>query len=261
MPKAVVTDGYTLDEHIPLYLRDMFYKSSYPEYTYATTNGYDPYGFSTEGLVLYLPLWALKDSPFKSVDAYGHTCTPSGTTIYWTPPGWSFGGANEKGTIPNHASLNFGTGECSFEYWGKCDALNVGGAHNHILGKLLSGTTYDGYSMGLDDDGYAKFQWRSGTVNYESLGNVDLTGVWHHHVGFRNAVGIYNYINGVLVGSNLNAGVQGDVDNAELLTIAQERSGATAENWDGLIGEIRIYNRALSTGEITHNYNCTKFRY
>ena len=45
MPKAVVTNGSSIDQYIPQHLRHMFYKSSYPQYTYNTTNGIGPYDF------------------------------------------------------------------------------------------------------------------------------------------------------------------------------------------------------------------------
>ena len=38
-------------------------------------------------------------------------------------------------------------------------------------------------------------------------------------------------------------------------------SRGTAELWNGLIDEVRIYNRALTPLEIQHNYLATKWRY
>lgn len=97
----VLNDGRHIDRYIPRDLRGMFYRNPHPENKYRVVDGYDPYGFSTNGLVLYLPLWALKGASFKSVDVNKYTCTPSGTTIFWTPTGWSLAGVDEIVTIGN----------------------------------------------------------------------------------------------------------------------------------------------------------------
>lgn len=110
--RTPVVDGQSIEQFIPANLRHMFYQHPMPEYKYAIRNGYGPYGFSTNGLVLYLPLWALKDSSFKSVDANRFTCTPSGTTIFWTPTGWDLAGVNEIITIGN-----IGTAIKTLEFW------------------------------------------------------------------------------------------------------------------------------------------------
>lgn len=107
-----VADGQHIDQFIPRDLRGMFYRNPHPENKYRVVDGKDPYGFSTKGLVLYLPLWALKGSSFKSVDAYKHTCTPSGTTKFWTPTGWDLAGGDEMITIGN-----IGTSIKTLEFW------------------------------------------------------------------------------------------------------------------------------------------------
>ena len=52
--------------------------------------------------------------------------------------------------------------------------------------------------------------------------------------------------------------VSGDIDtSADDLNIG----GQAGAFLPGIIGEIRIYNRALTPGEIQHNYLATKWRY
>ena len=152
MPKAVVTDGYTVDEYIPRHLREFFYKSSYPQYTYTTTNGYTPYDFSTNGLVLYLPLWALDGSPFKSVDAYRHVC--SATNALWRPNGRDFNGINAYLVTPALAPLQFGTGDFTISVWVNLDT--VGGiAQNIVRLSYNTGVVNDYRSAGFFEQGGA----------------------------------------------------------------------------------------------------------
>ncbi len=88
--RTPVIDGRSIEQFIPAHLRGMFYKHPMPQYKYAIHDGYDPYGFSTEGLVLYLPLWALEGDSIKSVDARKHTCPITGAL--WKPYGRAFDG-------------------------------------------------------------------------------------------------------------------------------------------------------------------------
>ena len=44
-------------------------------------------------------------------------------------------------------------------------------------------------------------------------------------------------------------------------TMVRGEVGAVLEGFDGLIGEVRIYKRALTPLEVQHNYLATKGRY
>src|SRR3990167_8107213 len=54
---------------------------------------------------------------FLSDDAYGHLCTRTGAL--WTPQGYSFDGVDDKITIPDHSSLQFGIGNFTISIWAK----------------------------------------------------------------------------------------------------------------------------------------------
>ncbi|KKK51356.1 hypothetical protein LCGC14_3115780, partial [marine sediment metagenome] len=117
--RPTIIDGRSVDQFIPSHLREMFYNNPIPQYKYATHDGYDPYGFSTDELVLYLPLWALKGSTFKSVDAYEHVNTVAGAL--WKPNGRDFDGSDDMVTIPNAVSTELGGASgATFLFWIKC---------------------------------------------------------------------------------------------------------------------------------------------
>ena len=48
--------------------------------------------------------------------------------------------------------------------------------------------------------------------------------------------------------------------NTQNLIIGARDTGSV-QNWGGLIGEARIYHRALTLPEVQHNYLATKWRY
>jgi hypothetical protein len=64
------------------------------------------------------------------------------------------------------------------------------------------------------------------------------------------------YINGVLVSGPTPKSWNTVANNAQ---IGRQTSGI--EYWNGNIGQVSIYNRALSAAEILQNYNATKGRF
>ena len=70
------------------------------------------------GCVLYLPLWnpACWGATFKSIDPFGHVCTRTGGVM--DGDGFTADG-NDLITVPDHASLNMGTGDFALLSWFK----------------------------------------------------------------------------------------------------------------------------------------------
>lgn len=269
MPKAVVTDGYTLDEYIPLYLRDMFYKSSYPEYIYNTTNGYGPYDFSTKGLVLYAPLWALKDSPFKSVDAYQHTCTVVGAL--WRPNGRWFDKIDDVISIPAHSSIDtiFDSG-ATIMVW-----LNTGSDGEGDAGIVLDKVTIVGWYLQVreQDDSKVKIRfvhffdgndghWTT-TATEVTVNTWTLVAVTYDNGATTNNPTIYINTTAKTVGDGLTetttpTGTRED-DDDHILRIGN--NAATTRTFDGTVGDVWLYDRVLTAAEISHIYNATSWRY
>lgn len=256
--KAVVTDGYTLDEHIPLYLRDFFYKSSYPEHTYNTTNGYTPYDFSTNGLVLYLPLWALKGSPFKSVDAYQHTLTVSGAS--WRPDGYYLDGNDY--IYETVADFRSADSAGTMLVWFKTSATGT------LVASADEGTAAEHYMVFLVIAGAAlRIDQKNGVGLDSILGDVDVAdGEWHLGAvtsdGTTYALYTDAAVNGLSVSSGANTGDWfADTDNRDNITVGALKYSSIATYLTGSIGEVWIYSRALSAAEVLHNYNTTAWRY
>ncbi|KKN62196.1 hypothetical protein LCGC14_0514750 [marine sediment metagenome] len=268
MPKAVVTDGYTVDEYIPSYLRDFFYKSSYPDYTYTTTDGRGPYDFSTNGLVFYAPLFALKDSPFKSVDAYEHTCTPVVGAL-WQPDGRAFDGNDSIDTTPvltnALASLTIGT----IGVWVKVpDAtpapaeaiITFGDTDGNEYLRLLI-TTAGKFGCNTAIAGVAS--WSLDTNNAVFSDNV-----WAYAELIHDGISASARINGVAVDQTLtdHNGLTAwfsDLTGLDNSFIGKSSfdNNANRSHLTGTIGEVIIHNRALPTAEGLHNYNITAWRY
>jgi len=269
MPKAVVTDGYTLDEHMPLYLRDRFYKSVYPEQSYHTTDGYGPYDFSTKGLVMYLPLWALgpsEDRTFKTVDAYKHSGRIIGAL--WTP---STGRWFDK--IDDFVEVTTSTAtQDIFDGGGTVLAwINPASDGEGDLGRIFDKSAANaGWNFRVLGDDASKVQlaiyyyWSGDNVYWHTTATEVTLNTWSL-VGFSYDANLTTnrpllYVNGVLVAfdEEVPTGTR-DSDAARDLIVGN--AAGRGETFDGYIGEAWLYNRILPAAELLHMTKIGLWRY
>jgi len=203
-------------------------------------------------LVLYLPLHRLDGASFMSKDAYGHLCTVTGAL--WTPRGRSFDGSDDYIDCGNKGSLEI-TGAITIELW-----LNPPSAFtkNETLVSKVTGGTQDINLYYYHAGGYFIFVING--VWCLRLAATELTyGAWNHLV-FTIIDGTTNnhaFLNGIDKATNQNAPTM--TSGTSTLYIGSYIG--TGEFFTGLIGEVRIYRRALTPLEAQHNYLATKWRY
>ena len=106
----------------------------------------------------------------------------------------------------------------------------------------------------------SRFIFYVGTVTKIAISpnNSAPFGSWAHVVGIFNGVNALIYVNKVLTTGTATAGPI-DAHSADDLLIGDRADSSYCFN--GLTGEARIYNRALSAVEILHSYQSTKGRY
>jgi len=253
----VRTNGVSVKDFAPHVFTDretgLYMPGDEPLYKPQVSNGYSPYDFPVNGLVLYLPLWALKGSPIKSVDAYRHVCTVTGAL--WRPNGRLFGAGVDVINLGNPAVLSLGS-TWTIQAWFKSTDKSGG------QGALITKDDIDKrdfYAI-LGSDGLFNFAHYIGTVRQRMFSTVEVDDDVWHNVAFTND-GTHLYINtdgtvdtGADLGGNTDAlGADFCVGNWAL-NIATNAFG-------GAIGEVTVYNRALYVAETTYNRNTTKWRY
>ncbi len=191
-------------------------------------------------LILYLPLWLKDGKSFTSEDAYGRLCTVTGAT-------WGITGRNFNGTSDQIVTNFNQTGNrYSAVSWVKPSSLvgdrRIAFALN-FGGMFFSGTLL--YSQIYNGAGYDSVTADIGVVDvWQCVGTV-FTGA--ALVVYRNGVEVNRATLSLLVpGSN-----SWYIGNYE----------AGASWFSGLMGDVWIYNRALTAQEIQHNYLATNRRY
>lgn len=205
-------------------------------------------------LVLDAPLWHpdLSLSPFLTKDPYQHSCTVTGAT--WGPQGRTFNGDGDFIDCGNQTALQI-TGDITLEAWVMFDDIT---AHHNLINHYS--LVKDSYVFGELSGGHL-FVGRRGWDTFEP----HMSAQWNNRV----SAGVKYHIVGVLKGEYgagyrklfLNGVDQGNPDTTTSYFWGNTNlrlgvhSAPDYPCWHkGLIGEVRIYNRALSLAEIQQNY-------
>ena len=218
----------------------------------------------TEGLALYLPLWhpELTGGTIVSKDPNAHSCTVTGAV--WTSQGRSFDGTDDKITIANHPALNI-TGALTLEAWARCTLYTAAGTvFGSILEMVNAATPTDNYDLLLTYNAVGPtltlyFVWYNGAYQTTSVDNGWIYNQWCHYVVTYNYGTVTLYRDGVNIKSE--SGKLALISSTgNTLQIGKYAVGS--QGWfKDMIGEVRIYNRALTPEEIQQNYLATKSRY
>jgi hypothetical protein len=169
-----------------------------------------------------------------------------------------FDGVNDSVSIADPVSeiLDFGTGDFSASAWIKTTESDV---QNCIISKAPSSS---GFRFGFGSDGRPYYLIGDGTTYKEGhIGALYAlnNGSWHHLViNYLNSTDTINaYVDGAFFATDTFSSSIGSISNTQPLRI-----GAMNVTFGGVfagsIDEVRIYNRALTTDEISSLYNSGK---
>lgn len=209
---------------------------------------YDP------SLVLYLPLRQLDGASFASRDAYGHLATVTGAT--WGLQGRTFDGSDDQIAVPDHDTLDI-VDALTIEAWVKL--TDVTDDRQIVAKNNVGNGTLDPYHFRVAATGKLAGRVGNGATTNDVNGNTAVNnGVWRHVVFTHNSTDLRLYVDGLSDATPVSRAIT-PITNTTTLRI-----GMWATVWNkfkGTIGEVRIYNRALTPLEIQQNYLSTKFRY
>ncbi len=169
------------------------------------------------------------------------------------------GGDDSHVSIPATANLDEFTDQITVSAWvfpnARPDGFRV--VASRQIGMLLHPDQfYLGYGTAL---GLELYKWHLGTIDDDGTVNDDsvyaglvTANRWVHMVGVYDGTIMRLYVNGVEIGTRPQTGMIQVDDNP--VTIGAEENGAESRvvesEFNGLIDEVRIYNRVLSPQEI-----------
>ena len=169
----------------------------------------------------------------------------------------NFNGPSTYDRIEITDTVTHKTGQSfTYEAWVYFDALD--GYDKTIVGKpgCNIGLLQASSNMGMCVFGPNGVCASGNTQYYATV--TATTGVWAHWVGtYQVGVGIATYKNGVLANSVAVTGNIGNWDNTLYI------GGSISANYtmDGKVTAVKVYNRALTSAEISQNFETQKVRF
>ncbi len=155
---------------------------------------------------------------------------------------------------PTSGIFDFGSGDFTLGMWLRTTGyINNGSSVNRpIYKKGISNSS--GYGLVITSSNFIQFILGNGTTDFTATSSQTVNdNQWHHVFGVRTGDNILLYLDGVQVATTA---VSGSVSSPIGFYIGDDASGS--RNVDGLIDEVRVYNRALSASEIMALYNLSR---
>jgi len=216
-------------------------------------------------LVLYLPLYKLDGASIMDRSAYGHLCTVTGAL--WRPNGHYFDGSDDRVNCGTSSAFDI-TDAITVELWVYVDPAGVADGKLSYLAGKSNATVSATWHWQFDDRGPPTNAFRMQVLG-ASIGTVLLddyvTGANWFHLAMAYSVmenQIRAYVNSVLEGTTtFNETLNTNAFPVMLAAAYKTTSPNYQDPFAGLIGEVMIYNRALTPQEIQRNYLATKWRY
>ena len=185
------------------------------------------------------------------------------SNITFTNPYFAYNGTSSQVSVTDTAALEPGAGSWTMEAW--VYLSNTGAGSKTILGKFDPG--------GLAAD--VSYSMRISTANaYAQIG--DGTGAYVDSISYTLTINTWTqivyvwtngatktlqtYINGASIGS-VSHTLSSILNTPANLYIGSYNGGEYAQWMNGRIGITRLYNAALTAGQVLQNYNADKSTY
>jgi hypothetical protein len=184
------------------------------------------------------------------------------SNITYTSPYFTYNGSTSQVSITDTAAIEPGTGEFTIEVW--FYRTNTTGS-TVILGKFDNGGLASNVSYSIRTSGTtltAQFGKGTGSVlNVDYINSTSYTylvNTWYQAVYvWKPGISFETFINGSSIGSVSNS-LNSLLNSTNPLYLGRYNGGEYSQNFTGRIGITRLYNRALTSTEVSNNYNSTK---
>jgi hypothetical protein len=173
------------------------------------------------------------------VNGVGFTSSNSGI--------FTFDGSNDYINLPT-SNLPYGSSVRTMSIWLKTNLidLNFGFAVSYGVGTIAQSYFIGRYGSNL----------AIGTFGYDyNVTTSAQINTWYHIVAAFDGTNIFGYLNGNL---QISGPSTANTVNSRFYIGRQTND---SQYWNGSIGQVQLYNRALTAKEIKQNYNATKKRY
>lgn len=214
----------------------------------------------TSNIVSY---WKLDEASGNAADSVGSNTLTNNSVTYGTGKinnGADFEGssANQSLSITDASQSGLDiTSDISFSFWWKPES--VGAAEQYMVSKFPAAAGNYSYRLGYDGSGNINLTISNDGTSvenlYVSLGTINA-GTWYHLVTTWKASTktATHYKNGSSLGTAV--GAMGSIHNGNTAFMLGNYSGSSAnQGVDGFLDEVGIWNKVLTSDEVTELYN------
>lgn len=220
---------------------------------FITNQNYPP--IATDGNVLHLDGGLPASYPLVGTSWYdltensNNSVLINGVTYNSSSKGYlEFNGSNQYVSVTGTTSIPIGNSNYTIGVWFNADTLGSKG----LVGWGNYGTSNEANAFRLTSNGLVNYWW----LNDLTVTTTITPGNWYYAVATFDGTTRSIYVNGSLIGSDTPTGH--NVTTSGNLTVGVTNS---TEYFDGDIGDVQIFDRAITSTEILQNYNSFVKRY
>jgi hypothetical protein len=196
-------------------------------------------------------------APVKNLSSSSNTGTINGAKFN-SDGYFEFDGSNDGISVPDTNDFPLGTNDFTMEFWGYMDSLPGSGNEYGMVGQDGIGSDAAAAIYWKNDGGTMKVIFRMGGLGSMEPAASLSAGQWIYCACGRRSGTTFVNVNGVDISTS--SGFSGSLNNStNPLYIG--RSNFSNKYLDGRIGEVRVYNRGLSSSEVSQNFEATRSKY
>jgi|SaaInlV_120m_DNA_3_1039746.scaffolds.fasta_scaffold00540_3 hypothetical protein len=195
-----------------------------------------------DGVILLDPLEGWLDQSGKGNDGVVNGATHNAAGY------WEFDGGDDYIQLPTNSNLTF-AGDFTYETWVWTDVQPA----SNTIWSLPNGQTFQFTTI----NSQLELIYYSNEIGNRSFGNLP-NNTWRHYIITRSGNTITGYADGIQIWTNTGTNTTHNFSGS---SIGYRTISPSGFYWDGRIGEVRIYPRALTAAQVFQNYNATKETY
>lgn len=187
------------------------------------------------------------------------------SNITYTNPYFAYNGTSSQVSIADTAALEPGAGSWTMEVW----VNQTASGNDVVLGKFDPGGAAQDVSYSIRTTGtsyYAQLGSGSGSGSTLFVNSTTFVGTlnnWYQLVYvFTNGATktLETFVNGTSIGT-VSHNLASILTTSTNLYLGSYNNGEYAQWFDGRIGVTRLYNAALTAGQVLQNYNANRATY